>query len=61
MTVEKLIKELRKHPPKSQVAWSDHDQSRGEINCIVGWVEEFDPEKSFDPKFCKKVRVVLRP
>ncbi len=59
MTVDELIKELKKHPGDSKVAWRDHDQSENEINDLVRGVEQFDPEKSFDPKFCAGVKVLL--
>lgn len=59
MTVNELIKELKKHPSNSKVAWRDHDQPENQINDLVGGVEKFDPKKSFDPKFCAGVKVVL--
>lgn len=60
MNVEQLIRELRKHPKTAEVAWRDHDQDENEINARIRSVETFDPAASFDPNFCKGVRVVLR-
>ncbi|MEE8308645.1 MAG: hypothetical protein V3R81_15365 [Gammaproteobacteria bacterium] len=59
MTVKELIKELKKHPPESEVGWRDHDASEDAITDRVKTVDEFDPETSFDPRFCEGVRVVL--
>lgn len=61
MTVKELIAELKKHPSSAEVAWRDHDNAENEINDKVRSVERFDPAKSFDPKFCAGVRVVLSP
>lgn len=43
MTVEELLKKLRKAPRAAKVAWRDHDQSEAEIN---GWVTRVDVETS---------------
>lgn len=59
MTVKELINELKKYPQDSLVAWRDHDQGENEIAAHVEGVESFDPKKSFDPEYCKNVRVVL--
>lgn len=59
MTVTELIQELKKYPGDSLVAWQDHDQAENEINAVVNQVCQFDPKKSFDPKFCAGVGVVL--
>jgi hypothetical protein len=59
ITVERLIKELKKYPKEGLVAWRDHDQSQGEINSVVGSIKAFDPAASFDPEFCAGVLVVL--
>lgn len=61
MTVKELIKQLKEHPMNAKVAWQDHDQAEDEINAEVGNVESFDPEKSFDPAYCKGIKVVIRP
>ena len=59
MTVNELIKELKKHPGDSKVAWRDHDQAENELANFVNGVEPFNPEESFDPAFCEGVRVIL--
>lgn len=58
MTVEELIKELKKHPKKSLVGWQDHDSDS--VTGFVNYVDSFDPDESPDPEFCAGVKVVLR-
>lgn len=59
MKVKELINELRKHPMDAKVGWQDHDANENEISNHVGRVDVFDPETSFDPKYCEGVLVVL--
>lgn len=40
MTAGQLIKELKKFPPESIVAWQDHDHGDEEFNGFVGKVDE---------------------
>ncbi len=59
MRVKDLIKELKKYPQNSFIGVSAHDNDETELQGIVNSIEEFFPEKSFDPKYCKNVHVVL--
>lgn len=61
MTVSELIKELKKYPKNAEIAWRDHDLSENEINGRVANVDSFNPATSFDPEFCKGIKVVLSP
>jgi len=59
MKVKELIKELRRYPMDAEVGWQDHDADDNEISNHVNSVREFDPETSFDKRYCKNIRVVL--
>ena len=59
LTVAELIKELKKHPPESYVGWQSYDNGEDEISGLVETVSSFVPEASFNPRYCKNVRVVL--
>ena len=59
MTVEELIKELKKYPMNAKVGWQDHDASEDKISAIVCNVFPFDPEMSNDPKYCMGIGVII--
>ena len=59
MRVHELIKELKKYSPNSEVGIVAHDNLDGEISGFVIRVWPFDPEKSFDPEYCRNCFVVL--
>ena len=59
ITVEELIRELKKMPQKSLVGIRDFDNGIDEISGFVQDVERFDSKASFDPEYCKGVKVVI--
>lgn len=60
MTVEELIKELKKHPPKARVGWQDHDASEGELSAHVRYVSPFKPDGTQAEDWTRNVAVVIR-
>ena len=59
LTVEELIAILKRYPQKSFIGVRADDNRNNELQGIVFAVERFDPKASFDPAYCKNVKVVL--
>ncbi len=60
LTVRELIAKLKNFPPDSYVGYQTHDNTSDEITGIIDFVDEFNPEESFDPNYCKNVFVVVQ-
>ena len=65
LTLKQLIRALQAEARKLKgadclVGIQDHDNCDNELSGHVKDVRSFDPETSFDPKYCRGVKIIIR-